>query len=225
MPTAAPSTSLFNSRTSDRGWLDRSQLCPSPKIIDFNPKKGPITGGTRLTIDGINLGRDYVDVVNAVSTANVRCELLSDEYVTSTRIVCITKPSVHVKPASNPIVIKLKDDIIYTAISEQNFEYVDPSITGFQPRRGPTSGGTDVTISGQNLDAGSIATAMLAGYPCTIQRRSNTEIVCRTSTANSDKDGHLQVIFDGAKKEFAHLQFRYEYVYEFLISNNPIFLL
>jgi hypothetical protein len=79
-----------------------------------------------VTIDGINLGRDFVDVANAVSTANVRCEVQQSEYVTSSRIVCITKESVHLKPASNPIIVKLKDDLAFTAISDANYEYVDP---------------------------------------------------------------------------------------------------
>jgi plexin A len=31
------------------GWLDRSELCPAPRITDFYPKKGPISGGTKVS--------------------------------------------------------------------------------------------------------------------------------------------------------------------------------
>ena len=30
------------------GWLNSDELCPGPIITDFHPKKGPISGGTKV---------------------------------------------------------------------------------------------------------------------------------------------------------------------------------
>ena len=192
-----------------------------------------------MTIKGVNLGRDFNDVVNAVSTANVRCNVVRDEYVTASRIVCVTKESLHLKPASNPIIVKLKDHLAYTAISDANYEYVDPvgattqpsiricwiscavqTITGFTPDSGPSSGGTDVTIRGQNLDAGSSVSALIANSVCAIISRSNEAIVCRTGPKTAEVNGHLKVVFDGAEKDFVNFQYRYECVLTFIMSHH-----
>ena len=42
-------------------WLKRDQTCPNPQITHFHPMSGPWEGGTNITINGINLGKKYVD--------------------------------------------------------------------------------------------------------------------------------------------------------------------
>lgn len=80
-----------SNRQIPENWLNASQLCPNPVIEDFKPKKGSIFGGTRVTINGINLGRHVSDVEKAVQIANVPCEVV--EYVPSQKIVCVTGKS------------------------------------------------------------------------------------------------------------------------------------
>ena len=49
-----------------------------------------------------------------------------------------------------------------------------------QPRLGPRSGGTLVTLTGQNLHVGSNVTVTLGGLPCPVTSRAGT-VTCVTS--------------------------------------------
>ncbi len=40
-------------------WLGRSHTCPNPEIRLFHPTSGPWEGGTNVTIEGINLGKNF----------------------------------------------------------------------------------------------------------------------------------------------------------------------
>lgn len=52
-------------------------------MFEVYPLTGPLEGGTRLTIRGMNLGRNYGQVRHAVKVAGVACEVLPTEYVIS----------------------------------------------------------------------------------------------------------------------------------------------
>lgn len=45
------------------------------------PLFGPKQGGTLLTIDGINLGKSYEDIVSNISIAGVQCSPIRKKYV------------------------------------------------------------------------------------------------------------------------------------------------
>lgn len=47
------------------------------------PLFGPKQGGTLLTIDGIDLGKSYEDIVNGISVAGAQCSPIRKEYVVS----------------------------------------------------------------------------------------------------------------------------------------------
>ncbi|VDK39462.1 unnamed protein product [Anisakis simplex] len=85
------------------------------------------------------MGRSYQDVVGAVTAANVRCDVDQDLYQTASRIVCRTRASPVQKTARNPIIIKLRDEHKYTAISNESFMYVDPLVTRIEPLKGIAS--------------------------------------------------------------------------------------
>lgn len=92
--------------------------------FQFYPQSGPLDGGTNVTIEGINLGRYFRDIENAVRINNVPCIPIEREYQPSTKIVCTTGPANHRKVQSGPIVVKLKDAIDYYALSDPGFDYV-----------------------------------------------------------------------------------------------------
>lgn len=61
-----------------------------PEVTGISPNEGPVEGGTKVTIRGTNLGLSKQDVVGLfVCGANV---LGSLEFVSSSRLTCITKP-------------------------------------------------------------------------------------------------------------------------------------
>ncbi|VDK64486.1 unnamed protein product [Onchocerca ochengi] len=178
-------------------WLDRSQLCPYPVITDFSPKKGPLAGGTTLIIDGVNLGLSYKTVEEAVTAANVRCDVDKNSYVTASRIVCRTRQSPTPIPASYPVVVKLREEHKYTAISNDSFTYVDPVVKNMEPTKGPRFGGTNVTIWGENLDAGTSVNISLNDVRCTVLNRTNDKVECRT--------GPSELLADGENPTFAQV--------------------
>ncbi|KAG9332695.1 hypothetical protein JZ751_014793 [Albula glossodonta] len=50
--------------------------------------------------------------------------------------------------------------------SSQLYSFVMPSVLGLSPSRGPESGGTKVTIMGENLGAGSSVTVLFGNQTC-----------------------------------------------------------
>lgn len=90
----------------------------------------------QLTIDGVNLGNSYQDVAKAVTAANVHCIVNASLYVTATRIVCRTGSVPNGKMAHGPVIIKLKEELGYTAITDSDFKYVVPLVTKIEPNRG-----------------------------------------------------------------------------------------
>uniref|UniRef100_A0A915EUN6 Sema domain-containing protein n=1 Tax=Ditylenchus dipsaci TaxID=166011 RepID=A0A915EUN6_9BILA len=116
------------------GWLTKglgTPICPHPRIDDFTPKKGPINGGTKITITGVNLGLTYSDIRDAVRVASAKCDVSEHEYVSASKIVCHTRA-----PSTRQNKVNMC----------QTFTYANPSISSFQPFRGPRNGGTDLTI-------------------------------------------------------------------------------
>uniref|UniRef100_A0A8R1XYX6 Sema domain-containing protein n=1 Tax=Onchocerca volvulus TaxID=6282 RepID=A0A8R1XYX6_ONCVO len=191
-------------------WLDRSQLCPYPVITNFSPKKGPLAGGTTLIIDGVNLGLSYKTVEEAVTAANVRCDVDKNSYVTASRIVCRTRQSPTPIPASYPVVVKLREEHKYTAISNDSFTYVDPVVKNMEPTKGPRFGGTNVTIWGENLDAGTSVNISLNDVRCTVLNRTNDKVECRTGPSELLADGYLKISFDSFSRDYENIRFRYE---------------
>jgi predicted outer membrane repeat protein len=109
---------------------------PLPAAV--TPNHGPSAGGAKITITGTNL-----DEVNSVTVGGGACASLT---VTATTITCNT-------PAHNPGLV----DIIVSNSNDSTtltnaFEYEIPvTITGVTPNHGPSAGGTNVTITGNNF--------------------------------------------------------------------------
>lgn len=136
--------------TTPSAWLSRSLrnpptsppiICPFPRIDKFTPSKGPLNGGTKITITGINLGLTAADVHNSIHVANVQCDSVDMEYSSSNRVVCNSRAPSVLRKQTQHVVIKLRDDPQFTAISNDTFTYTNPSVTSFRPYRGPKSGG------------------------------------------------------------------------------------
>jgi plexin A len=204
------------------GWYDGHDVCPNPGILSFEPHSGPIEGGTRLRITGINLGRRFEDIERAVSVNNFQCDAIKEEYITATQIVCLTKSPASRKVSNGRVVVRLKAEQGYWNVSVDEFQYVDPVINGFSPRQGPRSGGTDVVISGRDLNAGSNVSVNLIdkttptlNQPCEVQSRTATEIRCRIkSGVGREKSMQISVKIDNAEKTFSG--------YEFVLQPDPV---
>lgn len=105
--------------------------------------------------------------------------------------------------------MKLKDDRLYTAVSNDTFTYVNPVITEFRPYRGPRSGGTDVTILGTDLDSGSAFNVTIGNVPCRLIQRSSSMVVCRTGPTIAEGPEYLILNTDGTQFRVDNVQFQY----------------
>lgn len=75
---------------------------------------------------------------------------------------------------------------------------------------GPRFGGTNVTIWGENLDAGTSVNVLLNGVRCIVLNRTNDKVECRTGPSESLTDGYLKISFDSFSREYDNIRFRYE---------------
>ncbi|KAL7988219.1 hypothetical protein Chor_007138, partial [Crotalus horridus] len=134
------------------------------------PLTGPKEGGTRVTVWGENLGLHFYEV--GVRVAGVRCSSLPAEYISAERLQQST-PGYYISASSQQPSLK--------SVSMDCFvpgHGVTPSFFGVDPERGPTSGGTKISLLGNHLDAGSNVTVAIRGAPCRLIGRSAGEIVC-----------------------------------------------
>uniref|UniRef100_A0A8C2WM70 Plexin-A2 n=1 Tax=Cyclopterus lumpus TaxID=8103 RepID=A0A8C2WM70_CYCLU len=168
-------------------WLNLAKINsppPPPRLLKII-MAGPPEGGTRVTIHGTNLGLAFSDMVGNVEVAGVRCTPVEDGYIIAEQIVC----EMDAAPAdSRPGPIQLcvgecRPEL--RARSSQLYSFVTPTVTGLSPSRGPESGGTKVTIMGENLGAGSSVTVQFGNQTCEFFGRTMTEIVCYSAPSLS----------------------------------------
>uniref|UniRef100_A0A8B9LTB5 Plexin A3 n=1 Tax=Astyanax mexicanus TaxID=7994 RepID=A0A8B9LTB5_ASTMX len=172
----------------EHNWMHhgrRSVRCNHPRISKIQPSTGPKEGGTRVTIEGENLGLQVKEITH-VRVAGVRCNPVAQEYISAERIVCDMEESLMASPPGGPVELCIGDcSAEYRAQSSQTYSFVTPIFNRMRPEKGPVSGGTRLTISGRNLDAGSAVTVFLAQEKCLFVRRALREIVCVTPASTS----------------------------------------
>lgn len=206
-------------------WLDKQQVCPNPRIIDFEPKAGPYEGGTTITIKGINLGRAFEDIENGVGISYemngkpigfVPCLPLQKHYVKTSVIKCMLQSLPNTTFAYSLIKgwIEVRVQKEYTARSREQYEFVKPKILSIKPGKGPVSGGTLLLIDGLNMNAGSHAEAFLGDLSCRIIRRTINLAECITSASSVEGEVKVRVNFDNCSRQ-------YEY-YNYLYSKDPV---
>ncbi|KAL4623785.1 plexin-A2-like [Arapaima gigas] len=162
-------------------WLDLSShnvKCTNPRITEVTPISGPPEGGTRVTIHGTNLGLAFSDLVGNVEVAGVKCTPREDGYIIAEQIVCeMDAAPTESKPGPVQLCIGECRPELRTR-STQLYSFVMPSVVTLSPSRGPESGGTKVTILGENLGAGSSVSVLFGNQTCEFFGRTMTEIVC-----------------------------------------------
>uniref|UniRef100_A0A674BB30 Plexin-A2 n=1 Tax=Salmo trutta TaxID=8032 RepID=A0A674BB30_SALTR len=162
-------------------WLDLSSKnvkCTNPRITEVTPVAGPPEGGTRVTIHGMNLGLAFSEMVDNVEVAGVKCSPVEEGYIIAEQIVCeMDAAPADSKPGPVQLCVgECRPDL--KTRSAQLYAFVVRLLQGLSPSRGPESGGTKVTITGENLGAGSSVTVLFGNQTCEFYGRTMTEIVC-----------------------------------------------
>ncbi|XP_039617291.1 plexin-A4 [Polypterus senegalus] len=193
-------------------WLEHSGIntkCTNPKITEITPLTGPREGGTRVTIRGENLGLEFKEIVGHVKVAGVDCTPVPDGYIPAEQIVCEMGKAQHSQYAGYVKICVGECRLEFTAQSYHLYYFVIPNLLDLKPSRGPMSGGTTVTITGSNLDAGSKVQIMFKDQMCIYHRRAAKEIVCKTPACLGCGNVSVSVSVDRAK---IHKELQFEYV-------------
>ncbi|MGH9858641.1 MAG: beta strand repeat-containing protein, partial [Candidatus Acidiferrales bacterium] len=126
-----------------------------PAIVSINPTSGPAAGGTPVTISGANFVNGAAVRFGATAAASVT-------FNSATSLTAVT-------PAGTGLVdVTVTNPGGQSATLSSAFSYdpgLPPTIVSVVPNSGPATGGTLVTISGANFQAG--ATVSFAGTPAT----------------------------------------------------------
>ncbi|CAF2092165.1 unnamed protein product [Rotaria magnacalcarata] len=174
-----------------------SQECLSPNIHTIEPLLLPLNGGTLVTIKGKNF-----DLFNlSIRLADVPCHLVQEES-SNNRIVCqsgdagttVRTGFVHLKFGVN-------GPQLY---SRQTISYMNPTINLIEPLIGIESGGTLLTIHGENLTLGnSHISVSIGNQSCQLLSISRTKIQCETTAFSSsmlNKQQTIKFLFDRQTK-------------------------
>lgn len=188
-------------------WLDREKICPNPEVKKFEPRLGPWEGGTNVTIEGVNLGKTFADISGGITVAGMPCHPYAELYVQTRRIVCLVDSPKSSEPRRGPVIVRVAE---FKGESAEYYEFVNPVIESIRPVRGPKSGGTLITITGQYMNAGSSIKATIEpGLACEITGTNATHAVCRTSASDRLRSGELQMSFDRGVRRFTKETYHY----------------
>ncbi|XP_044066590.1 plexin-A1-like isoform X3 [Siniperca chuatsi] len=195
------------------GWMHVTSVnsrCTHPKITKLFPEKGPRQGGTRVTILGENLGLQFRDIQMGVRLGKVPCVPIEEEYVSAERIVCLLNDATSYRVQEAQVEVCVRDCINdYRALSPRPFTFVTPYFTRIQPSQGPISGGTQVTIEGSYLNAGSYVSVSIGLQPCYFKKRNSREIVCVTPAGLAPGSASVLVDIDDAELRNPEVKFNY----------------
>ena len=111
----------------------------APAVSSIVPNAGPTAGGQHVTVKGSNFTGGQLTIGGISVTAN--CSATTCTFVTPAH-------------AAGPVQVTVKTA---GGSSSRGYTYIpSPSISGLNPNEGPTSGGTHVTIHGNNLGGASV---------------------------------------------------------------------
>ncbi|XP_056381182.1 macrophage-stimulating protein receptor [Hyla sarda] len=173
-------------RTECQGEWNQN-TCP-PIITDFYPRVAPLRGRTTITI----CGRDFQShkvfngPPNAQITAQTHQVFLGQRPCSvdpgksnSKSLVCTLwteGPPDAASPAD--IVVTIKENLkniayyVHGIATVSGFNFVEPVLMSVSPSFGPLSGGSRLTLKGQNLTAGEIQLVYIGDSECTIYNQS-----------------------------------------------------
>uniref|UniRef100_A0A8C0B6U7 Plexin D1 n=1 Tax=Buteo japonicus TaxID=224669 RepID=A0A8C0B6U7_9AVES len=187
-----------------------SDICPAPEIKKIEPLRGPLEGGTLLTIRGRNLGRRFSDEAEG-SALLLWCGVPSTAGTTANipipvrRIVCQTGEAQ--EAFSDVVTVNVSRE----GKSRERYSYVLPVVQSIAPLNGPKAGGTRVTIRGSRLDVGSELRVLVnTSKQCTDLSRNDSTITCTMPSAELTTAVRVCVQFENKSCASYNITFKYE---------------
>jgi hypothetical protein len=186
--------------TSATSSADQFHYAPAPTVSSVSPNQGVAFGGTSVTITGTNYGGPSTRVLFGSTYAT---------HVVRVNSTTITANSPAGSGTVDVTVLTLGGQSATSSADE--FTYLAPPVyTGIDPSTGPLSGGTAVTITGENFS--SPATVTFNGVPAT------NVVVVDSGTITADtppqpagtRQTNVRVTTDGGTSQLGGPQFTYQ---------------
>ncbi|XP_065223346.1 plexin-A4-like [Planococcus citri] len=170
--------------------LTNSCLHPAiPTISSFWPTKAAVFGKLAITIRGENLGYSFKDIMNPIDMSGVPCIPTDYQFEPMKKVVCFIE---YVNALNVPRPVEMIVNNVL-AKSRENFTVSYPVINLVFPLSGSLSGGTKLTIEGENLDIGRSISVHIGGLPCHIFSIDTAKIECITSSCNICHESSMTV--------------------------------
>uniref|UniRef100_A0A673B015 Plexin A2 n=1 Tax=Sphaeramia orbicularis TaxID=375764 RepID=A0A673B015_9TELE len=163
-------------------WLDlsaRNVKCTNPRITEVSPVAGPLEGGTLVTIQGLNLGLSFSELEGNVDVAGVPCTPQEEGYITAEQYDSLLPSTVKTGLLYSTQTYSM-DANTHRKTHTFTLRFT-PSMLALTPGRGPESGGTKVTIVGENLGAGSTVNVYFGNQTCELYSGHTTLTVTGTN--------------------------------------------
>ncbi|XP_065209781.1 plexin-A3-like [Planococcus citri] len=178
-------------------WYKNAKMeqCQDPTISFFTPQLGPWEGGTRISIHISNLGNALPLSWN-ITVGDTACTAHSQptDIRTEPLICVVDRCNSTFHNCSGPIKL-IAEDLLLT--SNTTFQFVDPKINYISPTSGSTSGGTELTINGECLNAGNIIEVYIGDLECVVFERYSKQLKCLTGPSKLSFKTLVNIQFDG----------------------------
>jgi hypothetical protein len=146
----------------------------APLVKQLVPDHGPCAGGYLVTIEGLNFGT--TNSKPKITLGGISCEATA--WISDKQVTCTAPKG---SGSDKQVVVEIlgqasKPDAV------SSFSYDGPRIDKLAPPNGPTIGGTEVTIIGENFgskDAGKDMSVKVGNIPCSAASwESETSVTC-----------------------------------------------
>lgn len=133
-------------------------LSSAMTVVSVTPDKGPVQGGTRITITGANFDQDKDELGNIYVVVELGTQ---EEGYLPARVIEVLDNGSTIIAETPQFTAGTKDVVVHNrfgrAVFPQAFTYYvppsTPSITEVVPNMGPTTGGTEIWIYGERFQS------------------------------------------------------------------------
>ncbi|KAI5095370.1 plexin-B3, partial [Silurus meridionalis] len=165
---------------SEPGHSQQTFTYQNPELIRIVPSKGPMAGGTSITVHGVQMLTGQNTDLRAF-VGSQPCKILGE--VSDTQLVCRTSHS----NQTSEVPVRVQFGTAERTVGNILFHYLeDPVITDATPTESFHGGGRNILVTGQNLDV--VQQPMMSiRYETMVRRRRYSHV----STRNIPLDGAM----------------------------------
>lgn len=174
---------------------------PVPTVTSINPPSGPLIGGTPITI----IGTGFINVTSVTIDGTTATSIFVSPDNTT---ITATTPAATTGTGPQTVLITAVGGTVTTT-----YTYFTPIITSVYPTRGPTAGGTQITLTGNYFAVSNPTSITIGGISVGFTVVSNTKIIVTTpATIPPGTPGTQNIIvtFDSNINITASIPFTYD---------------